>query len=765
MTRRIQTLLVVGILSLLVACGGGGGGDRAPGVEPGPEAPGGSVTPPPPILPAPPNPAPYAEAEQLIAFITSVTIADDGRAIVNFQLTDGNGTAVIDLTAENVRFILAKLQSSPLGNLTGSWQSYVNSIEEPANGIGTELRLQATAERDGDHESELTSGELTNNEDGTYVYRFATSVNALPGAILAQAEVEGLNLDYEPMQTHRVAIQFDDAKVTLNPIYDWQPDTGAAGNIFHMDIAATPNCNRCHDPLALHGGGRVEIQYCVTCHNPGSTDSDSTNTVDMKVMIHKLHRGASLPSVEAGGEYVIYGYRGSKHDYSKLHYPQDIRRCENCHAGTATGEGRDDLVLTDQGDNWSEYSSRAACGSCHDDVDFDKHAGGQPDDSKCASCHSESGRAGSIQYSHRMLTDEASKTFEAEVISVTSSAPGETAEVTFRVINPLTGEDYDIFNDPEWTQDNSSLNVKISWNTADYHNSGNGAENTSSISVSALSEAIDNGDGTYRVSAPMPIPDGSEAPGIAATGSGVATIEGHPAVDIEEDGNFSSIPLTNAHGFFSIDESDGGAIARRKSVELDNCLACHGSLVLHGGNRSDSIDSCVTCHNPRNTDRGVRDIASSPPTDGKQEESIDFKTMIHGIHAAGMRENALQIVGYRGYSTHVYDPNSVHYPGELANCLSCHTDDGFKLPLASTVLGTSNDTGDDRQDPTDDTVTSPATAVCSSCHDDQLATAHMTTNGGSFTTSQAALDNGDVVEQCSLCHGDGKANDVSTVHF
>ena len=129
--------------------------------------------------------------------------------------------------------------------------------------------------------------------------------------------------------------------------------------------------------------------------------------------------------------------------------------------------------------------------------------------------------------------------------------------------------------------------------------------------------------------------------------------------------------------FFSIDEADGTAVQRRQAVTIQQCNACHSSLVLHGNNRADNIDSCVTCHNPRNTDRDVRAIAANPPTDGKQEESVNFTTMVHGIHAASIRENPLQIVGFQGRTTYVYDEDTVHYPGNIGNCLACHTDDGL----------------------------------------------------------------------------------------
>jgi OmcA/MtrC family decaheme c-type cytochrome len=752
--------LMAATLGLLVACGGGGGGDRAEGVEPGPPPGGGPVEPPPPVIPSP-NPAPYAEAEVLLATITSVTLDADNRATVNFQLTDEQGTAIIDLEAENVRFVIAKLQASALGNMTGTWQSYVNVVANPAVGTGTVPQLQATYEREEDN--------FVNNDDGTYTYSFALSLTDLPEDVLAQAEVEGLDLSYEPDRTHRVSMQFDgNDNTTANPFYDWVPSTGATSGIFNMDIAATANCNNCHDPLQIHGSNRREVQYCVACHNAGSTDPDSTNTVDLKVMIHKIHAGANLPSVQAGGRYVIYGFRNSEHDYSMLHYPQDIRNCVNCHAGSATGAGRDDLVLTAQGDNWAEYASGAACGSCHDSDGAQGHINGK-EDTDCASCHSTSGVAGSIANSHRNLVAEASETFAAKILGVTNTMPGEFPVVQFEIRNPQTDEPYDIKNDPVFAP--FSVRVGVAWDTDDYTNAGNNTgaadpaeQNASNSQSDAILASTDNGDGTYSVTMPIAIPDGSIAPGIAASGSGAATIEGHPAMDVDGDGEAENIPLTNVHAYFSIDEVDGQVQERRESVELASCNSCHSTLSLHGDNRTDDIDGCVTCHNPRNTDKRVRLIANDPPTDGKDEESIDFKTMVHGIHAAGMRENALEIVGFRGFSTHRYNEELVHYPGDLTNCTACHTSDGFTLPLADGVLGTTVDTGEDRVDPADDIVVTPITAVCSSCHDDQVATSHMTSNGGNFSTTQQAIDNGEVVEECSVCHKSGASADVSTVH-
>ena len=426
-----------------------------------------------------------------------VTLDDNNQAVVTFQLTDGKNIPIIDLDASNIRFALAKLRGSPLGNSTGNWQSYINRIEfaDPEVGTGELDRLQATAELG-------ISGELVNNGDGSYVYTLDTSLTELPQDILDQAATENLDLGFEPDRTHRVAMQFGGSQGSANPYYDWIPQSGETSGIPTMNIAATQNCNSCHDPLAIHGGGRREIEYCVTCHNPGSTDANSTNTVDFKVMIHKIHRGANLPSVQDGGEYAIYGFRNTKHDYSELHLPQDIRNCVNCHAGSSTGADRPDLVLTAQGDNWAQVPGQAACGSCHEKLDFSRHAGGQEDDSNCASCHAEGGVAGSIEHDHRIEVAEARKTLKAEITDVSMAMPGQFPVVSFKVTNPLTGEPYDIKNDPIFTNEDARLAVGIAWDTDDYNNTGNQDSKASQVQADALADSTSNGDGSYSVIMP-----------------------------------------------------------------------------------------------------------------------------------------------------------------------------------------------------------------------------------------------------------------------
>jgi OmcA/MtrC family decaheme c-type cytochrome len=77
------------------------------------------------------------------------------------------------------------------------------------------------------------------------------------------------------------------------------------------------------------------------CHNPGTTDPNSGNTLDMKVMIHKIHTGNTLPSIQTataptprrrwGRATGSSGYGDSLSNFNTVLYPQDTRNCTTCH--------------------------------------------------------------------------------------------------------------------------------------------------------------------------------------------------------------------------------------------------------------------------------------------------------------------------------------------------------------------------------------------------------------------------------------------------
>ena len=182
-----------------------------------------------------------------------------------------------------------------------------------------------------------------------------------------------------------------DVEYVSNAVHDFVPSGNRLSAV--RDVVRTETCNTCHDPLQAHGGSRRDVRLCVTCHSSEITDfatgettphvdPDTGNSIGFPELIHKIHRGAGLPSVVAGGSYRIIGYMGSVHDYSTVHFPQEIARCESCHDGA-------------QGERWQTTASRQACGACHDNVTWSGdpsageivHVPAQSTDTNCMLCH------------------------------------------------------------------------------------------------------------------------------------------------------------------------------------------------------------------------------------------------------------------------------------------------------------------------------------------------------------------------------------------
>ena len=124
--RPLAGLLPLLIALLLGACGGGGGsaGSTGDGTVQAPDPVGAGIS--------------YADATSLLPIITAASIPEDGRAIVDFQLSNDEFIAITDLSPANFRLTLAKLETSELGGLTGNWQSYNNKIEDPGVGRGVD---------------------------------------------------------------------------------------------------------------------------------------------------------------------------------------------------------------------------------------------------------------------------------------------------------------------------------------------------------------------------------------------------------------------------------------------------------------------------------------------------------------------------------------------------------------------------------------------------------------------------------------------------
>jgi OmcA/MtrC family decaheme c-type cytochrome len=311
-----------------------------------------------------------------------------------------------------------------------------------------------------------------------------------------------------------------------------------------------------------------------------------------------------------------------------------------------------------------------------------------------------------------------------------------------------------------WT--GSSISILLGWSTTDYHNAGNGSATTPASTISLNGRAVSSGnnaapvanaDGTFTVTSLRAVPASG------TTGSGTAGMTVRAGGDFDGDGTYTDrVPVRSVVKFFPI--TDATAVARRDVVDIAQCNQCHDQLTLHGSGRTDEPQLCVLCHNANNTDIARRPADPTTTVDGKKEESIDFKTMIHAIHAAARRETPLTVYGF-GSSANTYDTSLVHFPGLLNDCNACHKPETFTVPLQSGVLANTIDSGASRPDPSDDTNITPTAAVCSSCHDTDLAQLHMEQNGANFLMSG---DPGAYNETCAICHGPGRLADVAEVH-
>jgi len=650
---------------------------------------------------------------------------DAGNVVkFEFTLTDSKGApldraGVLTPGAVAVRPVLAHI---PAGQEL--YTAYtVRTATSPSNGA---MATQADRDRTGTFE-ELAMGR--------YVYTFGTT---LPG-------------DFNPAETHVVAAwanrnleEYELGEEGSTAVFHWVPDGSPVTNA--RNVVQDQKCNACHGNLAAHDN-RMEVALCVTCHQPQSADPDTGNTVDFTVMVHKIHRGADLPSVQAGEPYQIIGFRGSVHDYSEVVFPGDVRACEMCHtqdldavgaaisqetAAVAPLRGRSARKAARTASLTAEAPaqtlaanqhllrpSRRACGSCHDQVNFatgENHAGlPQISDNQCGRCHAPQGELEfdlSILGSHTI--PRFSKELEGvnfEVMNVSDTSPGQSPTVTFNITNDA----------------GAAIAPSAMGRLALVLAGGNGVDFDEFYSENATG-AEGGGPFTYTFNATLPED---------ATGRWAIGVEGYqnatllPGTEQER-----TLRAAGENDVLYFDINGGPTAARRMVVSQQKCNSCHLSLSLHGDNRN-NIEQCVLCHNPATTDVNRR------PDDAGAPEGVNFKDMIHKIHTGEDLTNDLTIYGFGG-RPHNY--NEVVFPNDRANCSSCHIDGTEQLPLPAGVLASVAPR--DLINPAP-----PATAACLSCHTRIPAAAHADLN-----TSPS------FGESCDVCHGDGAEFSVERVH-
>ncbi len=170
-------------------------------------------------------------------------------------------------------------------------------------------------------------------------------------------------------------------------------------------IVSQENCDSCHEELAAHGSNRKNVQYCVFCHIPSEIGEEDgiAFTVDMKYMIHKIHRGE-----EAETEYF---------EFNELRYSGDLRNCAACHVDESyslpLASGVLPTSVSQEGELlWTKPPTTSVCSSCHDSEATAAHAELQTTESgveSCAVCHGEGKESdvatvhGGIHYAENVL--------------------------------------------------------------------------------------------------------------------------------------------------------------------------------------------------------------------------------------------------------------------------------------------------------------------------------------------------------------------------
>ncbi len=710
---------------------------------------------------------------KLQATITGVTVASP--PVVSFTVTDANGDPALGIDGGTTWFTFAKLVPNSDPNVNGGlpyWQSYVNRTEDVANnaaGRGSDvldLAVQATTD------AAFSGGTLVELGDGNYEYTFGTDVADVTSPIA---------VPWEPSLTHRVGmeIRLDGPGETPlapdNPVFDFVPD-GGAGSGVTKNILETDKCNGCHYEFAFHGGPRKTMEYCVTCHNPGTVDQDSGENLDMAPMIHAIHMGEDRPGAVP---YTIWGFMDFAHPYDEVTYPQSKAYCETCHtASTAAPDG----------DNWNAAATVKTCGGCHADgliaQNFDPVTGqaeyqfdhansdvpalGAANDGSCDGCHlGNIVTAGDSLSIHSRLSgdqrfrQELGEDFVLEILGATNVGPGLVPSITFRVTD-AAGTPYDIMTAPEFdTANNASLNLYVAWTSADIYN-GDEAGNTGGLRdrdrditeppdgipdiedygpghpyrmyLDALQRDIAanpgwaNADGSYTVDYFTALPTGW-------TGDVMISLGGHPAavgVTDADDvvGNQRAAPASAV--FFP-------GTARDVGWDNDKCNACHKQVQFHGANRNENMAICLNCHN------------ADLPEDG---EGWAMGRMIHSIHA-----------GSATFFGGEYD--GITYPQSIANCDSCHVAGSYDVARTSArAVSIGGDV--DTAVWTDDIATTPNAAACGACHADVASAGHFNTNGGQIAVAKSdiltvgGLPNGQ--EACAVCHGTGSSFATEQFH-
>jgi len=639
-----------------------------------------------------------------------------GAVTIHFFLTDEDGNG-IDVTsnAYELRVYASELIDNADGTIGQSWSQIFNERGTPA----------------AEDPDDRLPGVLTLLDAATGEYNYVTE-----GTLPASPNVQRVTVRARWRETIN-GVRW----VFANPVntsYDFlQADPGTELASSGADMVSTAACETCHGARignVGHGGGYTQTKTCIHCHNVTYMTGRGNPEKDLGPMVHTIHSA----NVFSDGS-----------DFSHVTYPTHIYDCHNCH--TAPEASLSELVPT-----------RANCGSCHSDVDFDtgaNHDGGaRPDDTQCTVCHAEgviisgSDLSPSVVHDDETVLAKTPANIPEYAVTINIEAPangthyvaGETPLVTVTLVSndtPAVTVDYEA--DPEEGTTDGALAVANlyvygpradavpvlttnsttdpAWDPATNPTQGHSMLLTGGVSTDAQVQTDATG---YKYELMDNI-------GALEPGTYMVRFEG------EDFGTPGVLYRTASSGLINIQI---GQAEEEPKLSGDACFGCHGDRIRHVMHLEGQhphhapfdTDHCLACH------------------DKSENYGNYIGNRVHAVHSASATGD-LHLSGGLPRNWH-----HVTFPQEVNNCTICHTNTNTDTPVWRTpdevACGGCHGT-QPNPDPADYPDVDPAQLT-----QEAAAAQHMEAMGGDWDASTPPT------LQCIVCHGEGKIADLYNTH-
>ncbi len=799
-------------VAVAVACGSdgapganGANGEAGPQGPQGPQGPAGEAG-----LQGPAGEAgahaPYDPANDLAITIDSTVIDSQNNATVEFLVTDKSQPPVpvilpitsdgkIGTTAADggfvpdqvtISFVMEWLdQTSGDGGVQpGYYTPYtLAAVDGGSVDAGTAFKA-ATDDRSVAGPGKFA---VSTKGDGWYTYTFGTKIVVDPNNTQKTHTVGAMGMRTVPGTVPQY--------YPANAEFNFLP---AGGNVtVTRQLVLHDNCDSCHGDLGHHGkaengasAARHDIELCILCHNPTTTNLASGNTINFGSLVHRIHAGnapygGAVPFVTMPGGVnwtlpsygdkdtngnLLYPYKIDSDDFSTINFPQNPSNCDKCHGGAK------DYAI-------SQTPTRAACTTCHDRTYFTStapttpastlwkaHLGGtQSDDTQCLLCHGP-GKSQDLAIVHHFAATSVALTIQSAQIDPTT----HQLVVSFDLAVTNNTTQTTTHGDTSLLGAKGSISVVFGGPTSDFSFGLN--QNNSFLAFSGagatLKGVLTQDTNTKIFTFTTTEADFDVVTGLTGTwGVGMmATAQAAPINTVAQPRYTAPNPMVYIN---AADNSVGKAAT--PIVENSRCETCHEKIPGHGLTRN-NVQICQLCHKPNQADDDTPgDLTTVNQT--SIGNPVDMKVYLHNIHlgaavagnSPGRASTATVWYGSDDYTT------KVHYPDTLQNCQHCHMSGTNLLPMVAPtqmptqtwlLTCTTSPCSTKTNLSASPMFSGPEKAACTGCHDTVAAVTHTTlqTLNAGADAGWSTSNPGGYAESCDTCHGKGAAFDVGVVH-